>query len=207
MLKKLPLIAILAIGTLITSCSKDDDGTTDTSSNTGKNYLPITTGNNWTYNGSTSYTTTVGGTSVIGGETYHAMSNSTSTSQSYVRKSGSEYLIVDQQGYGTLTPQVLLKEAAAQGDVWNWTLSVTNSGYTTVNEYQFSIYDKLSSLTVNGVTYNDVLVIDLDLNTYFGGQLYYTLNDSRYYYANNIGMIKAEITGSTPVNLVSYSVN
>lgn len=124
-----------------------------------------------------------------------------------MRKNGDDYLLIDSVSYGDWNPIVILKEAASAGDSWEFTQIIKNSGFTTTSEYTFSIFEKKSTLTINGVVYNDILVIDLDLDIYMEGSYIGSVNHSRYYYAKGVGLISSQIIGAENTNLKTYKVN
>ena len=74
---------------------------------------------------------------------------------------------------------------------WGFDISVNTYGFITKNVYKFTIHEKLESLEVNNNLFEDVLVIDLDIETYLDGDYIMSTNDYRYYYANGIGLIKS----------------
>lgn len=209
---KTKLFSLCAIGALLlSSCEKDEDTSINTSTNnnstsTTGDYQPLSVGNVWHYKGGVEYTNSIDKDTVINGDTYFVIENDQG-SKSYMRKSGTDYYIIDETIYNDFKPHVILKEAGNEGDEWGFDISITNFGYTTINEYTFTIHDVLTSKTVNGKTYNDVLVIDLDIDTYLEGVYYASINDSRYYYAKGVGLILSEIPGAADTELKSYTVN
>lgn len=160
--------------------------------------------NEWNYTGVANYKNYIDGTSDVGGITYYNIKNDQG-GNSLMTKSGRDYYIIDKALYGDNDRHLFLKEAGSEGDTWNFEISVSNFGMVTTNKYTFSIFGKLPAHTVGGTNYTDVLVIDNDLDVYADGMYFYSLNDSRYYYAKGVGLIQSKISGQTS-NLTDYTV-
>ncbi|MBO72133.1 MAG: hypothetical protein CMD35_00815 [Flavobacteriales bacterium] len=186
------LLTLLSASLFIfSSCEKDEDTSISTSTSTStEDYLPLNIGNNWSYTGAIAYETFINSDTTIGGKLYYKIENDQGASN-LIRKSGSDYLIIDEAVYGDNEPHVILKEKGNEGDEWGFDISVNTYGFITKNVYKFTIHEKLESLEVNNNLFEDVLVIDLDIETYLDGDYIMSTNDYRYYYANGIGLIKS----------------
>ena len=183
-------------------------------------YWPRAVGNFWTLNGidGVNETYTIIGTETFDGQEFYAF-DELYGSPSWIRKSGSNYflrasLVGEIPGYQiTSTPFTIniIKDEAVVGETWESMVSYTISyipdpGSPTLPDanvdavYDFEMIERDMTRTVEGVTYNEVIHIEMVL-TALGQSIV-----SQYYYANNIGIIEyTSPDGST--TLVDYSLN
>ncbi len=206
-IKTTAFIALIAL--TIASCKKEEETTTEETTTTTTevvgDYFPLAVDNEWNYEGAMEYKNFIDGTEEIDGETYFNVVNDAGSS-SLIRKSGDNYYAIDETTYGDDKPHIILKEAASEGDSWNFEVETSSFGFTTTSKYTFTIHGKLSSMTVGGKTYEDILVIDNDLEVYMEGFLVSSLNDTRYYYSRGIGLIQSDLPTVGTVDLASYTV-
>ena len=207
--------------TSTTSSSSESD-----KSLSSKDYYPLSINNRWEYAGEVyfddmatgetmQYEDIVTGDKIIDGELYYIVENDQG-GKSFVRKSGSDYLMINSMiNSGDSKTQIVLKEEGAEGDKWGYEISSAMYGTTMRNVYTYSILEKLESYEVNGTTYIDVLVMVGDTDSYLDDddEPYISLQNSRYYYAKGIGLIRSKVKQSyidghyMILDLVSYKVN
>lgn len=185
-----------------------------------QDYWPRAIGNSWTYDtfagGVQTYEIT--GLETIDGFEYYAFDD-LFTVPSWLRKSGPNYFVRNEfsgtiPGYqfvSTPFTVIMIKDDTAVGGTWESAVSYTisyipDAGSPDVPDadvdalYSFEMIERDISRTVEGVTYTDVIHLELVV-TAIG-----VTNVSQYYYANNIGMIDY-ITDSGSNTLVEYSLN
>jgi hypothetical protein len=205
---KIKLLAFTVLAaTFFTSCNKDEDTSANVASNISASgdYFPMAKGNIWNYAGALPYSTFINKDTLIGGILYYKVETSQGGA-SYITKNGDDYEIIDPTSTGSWASNIFLKEAGVVGDYWNYSLNTYGPGYVQTNEYTFSIFGTLPSMIVNGITYNDILVIDNDLDLYIDGYYYRSVNDTRYYYAKGVGLISSQLPTVGNTNLTAFIV-
>jgi len=99
---------------------------------------------------------------------------------------------------------IYLKENATVGDTWDTSIQQSANGLNYTTRYQTEFVEKLTSHTVKGTSYPDVVHNQLSTYTTLGGSETLFSVDS-YYWAKGVGLI--DITGTTyDVKLTSYDV-
>lgn len=172
-------------------------------------YFPLTANSWWTYDSDVTAPDSLfkrnAGQSTLAGNTYRRFdygAGATGVSvhdSTYYRKSGSDYynyinvdtfssFYFDVMQHGEI---LFLKESSPVGTTWESSVfSGTVSGIAKQLKYSFTIATVNSSLTVNGVTYTNVIQVNWKSmeNTNGAGYVDQVLYQS--YYAKGIGLIK-----------------
>ncbi|MDB5230683.1 MAG: hypothetical protein JWN76_1488 [Chitinophagaceae bacterium] len=191
-MKKITM-ALIAVS-LFTACKKHSSTTVET------DFLPLTTGNNWTYQiaGANSFTLTITNKdTVINGRNYKVATN-TAGSNVYQIKNGTDYYRFS--AMPGLAPngieELYLKEGTVNG-AWSNTVAVNVPGMGNINvTLKYSIAETGISKTVLGKTYNDVIHVKLDVSTTVVINL--NLGSGDFYYSKGVGMINSFVTITVP---------
>lgn len=246
---KLTIFSFIVLSFL--SCKKeedvqvDDTTTSNTETNTdtdntggqsvdfqGKNYYPTTLSTEYTYNSTLydAYKVEFTGTEDVGGTEYTkakvTVDNSVSTYKALSNDEGAT-TISDVPNVGELVLK-LIDSSKELNESWiAGTVEVVSSGVVTKTTYTGELTDKLSSFTVNGVVYDDVIEITLTtsiiyelsadyialVGTEFAALMQENLNAAdntivqKTYYANNVGMIKQVSADQPSLDLYLESKN
>jgi hypothetical protein len=220
-MKKIYLF-VLASLVVIASCKKDKDEDPDnntitadvTQLNNGvttSQYAPYTQGSTFTYQYETIMSTdtatwTVMGGKEFGGKFYVEIAGLMGmTSNAYFNCQNGEYLMYVPATDSTPSMNLIyLKENENIGGTWTQTISGEYMGISVNNKYVFTYAEDLSSYEVYGVTYNDVIHINLDVFViWMGTEIPAGVED--YYWAQGIGLIeKIGISGN--MSLLSYNI-
>ena len=173
---------------------------------TSTDYYPLTTSTWWSYDDVNSFDTVVN--TVIGAATYNGNSykeieeNSpagTIVDTAHIRKSGNDYhqwTTTDGLTYGLMfdnqvfTDIIILKENAPTNTTWSNTYSGTFSGIAASVKYDFKIASASTTITVNGVTYNNVIHVTYDVSISAMGLPFTVIQNNENYYAKGIGPLK-----------------
>ncbi len=213
MIKRLAYLCLVCSSLFLASCKKDDptpQGTDDF----GGTYLPLKTGNKWSYEGDIKYDVEVtDNTKAFDGVLYKELKQTfaSGVASSYYRVIDGAYNI-----YGTVPAhpslgylkQIILKDNVKKADTW--TVELTTSIYSKA-KYVYEVLGQVGPRTVKGTSYEDVLAVKL--YTYGvviipGSDPEETLSATQTtYYAKNVGVI--EQTSSQQglnVQLVSKSL-
>lgn len=181
-------------------------------------YFPLTQNSWWSYD--SDYTTPdslvkrSGSQQTVGGNTYRIfslISNVTQFDSTLYRKSGNDYynrisvdsftsIYFDVQQYGEI---LFLKENATAGTTWTSTaFSGTAAGTPLLIRYNFTLTSVNGTLTINGVTYNNVTKVDWKSQESADGGTTYTDDlGMESWYAKGIGLIKFHLYSiATPTN-------
>ena len=181
---------------------------------TSTDYYPLTTSTWWSYDDVNSFDTVVN--TVIGAATYNGNSykeieeNSpagTIVDTAHIRKSGNDYhqwTTTDGLTYGFMfdnqvfTDIIILKENAPTNTTWSNTYSGTFSGIAASVKYDFKIASASTTITVNGVTYNNVIHVTYDVSISAMGLPFTVIQNNENYYAKGIGPLKpvSTLTGA-----------
>ena len=211
---------------LLAACSKDNSPGGGT---TTPNYQPVTAGSTWTYESTnkltsakSSYTlTATSGDSAINGKTYKIFTNSGGSNDYYYNNGTEYYQFGGIAGITGNTELLYLKSNVAVASGWNETKTVTIPGLGTANvKLGYTLVEKMANLTVEGVTYNDVMHVKVDLSDISVSGIPVTISsqDLHFYYAPNVGRVKSviKLTLTPPIgspivtesetNLKSYTI-
>jgi len=208
------IAAVLLIGLTGTSCKKKSTTVTT-------NYLPLKSGNSWTYKntppGTNSTLTVTDKDTTINGRQYMVLSN-TGGPNNYWAKSGNDYYryaLTSQIPGQSGIEELYLKGEVALNTTWNAVQPVNVTGIGMVNIKQnYKIAELGVSKTVLGKAYNDCAHVRLDLVAsvpLLGDQ---NIGGGDFYYANGIGLVSytlnVTVPGQTAINqqseLVSYTL-
>lgn len=190
---------VLAVLLASTSCKKSS--TTDTPADADK-YMSITAGSSWQYrtvNNTTSATTNYSLTSTnrdssINGKNYHVFTNSNGGNSEYYLVSGNDYYTFRSLGVAvgnTSFENLYLKDNSAAGASWSQSISLTVPGVPipVPITLTYTIVDKGSSRTVNGISYSDVIHVKTSITSSLIPAANLT-TDIHNYYARKVGMIE-----------------
>jgi hypothetical protein len=143
-------------------------------------YIPLATGNSWTYKMKDGQQYTNAVTSAAGNE--FCLSNSMFNSSNNLRIEGDDY-VTDSFEKGNF--QVLLKEHPAAGD--SWEVCFNANGFD--NLLVMTVKQTGISTEVEGKTYNDVLMIEAESKMHLNGSLMSLNFFTQYYYAQGVGLV------------------
>lgn len=197
----------------ITSCSSDDSG--DSNGTTTGNYLPLAVGNKWNYtDGTTATLDQITGTSTFGGTTYYESDDSADEIgiRSWVAKKGASYYQkVGAASYseGTVSIEMesyelkMFRDDLAVGETWKGKVSpkvhfTSSSGSGTLTariNYEGEITAKEASVTLEGMTYTNVIKMNFDVVQTVNSQV--TNIHGEYWLAKDVGIIRESIISST----------
>ncbi|MFN4286185.1 MAG: hypothetical protein ACK4E8_09510 [Lacibacter sp.] len=213
------VLLLLAAGMF--ACKKD------TAKEPTGSFQPTGSGSTWNYSvtGTSSGTFTLTATSrdtTINGRPYRVFTNSAGPNEYYLQ-SGSDYFRFS--SLAELNNQVVellyLKTNLSVGQTWVEvkTVNATITGLGTqpvTATLTFTVAEKGIRHTVNGVTYNDVIRIDVTPSfSLMASAIPVNSSNIRYYYARNVGMIQsfnalridvAGINTNTETRLTSYTI-
>jgi len=161
-------------------------------------YYPLAVGNTWTYRMADGNTFTNTVTAAEGDQ--FTMQNSMQDKLQYVKKDGSTYL-ADNFEAGNF--QVLLKDDLQAGDAWQVSYMANNFE----NLLDMAVLESGISKEVNGTTYDDVMLIEGDMNMNMNGQIMPLNYKVQYYYAPDVGLILTTSSHGDEMGLTSYEVH
>jgi len=198
-------------------------------------YFPLTNASWWSYTysestaaGDTLYNT-IYGTKAYNGNTYSEMQDNFATipyDTAHYRKTGSDYnewMPSDYYSYfiqfdnPTFVDINFLKENATAGTTWTTATASgtldpgTGTSVPATLKYTFTIVNPNTSITVNSVTYNNVIHVSVDVKFTVAslGITDGVTETDDYYYAKGIGLVKSVYTPSplvTGVSAESFSI-
>ncbi|UAY51940.1 hypothetical protein [Ferruginibacter albus] len=108
----------------------------------------------------------------------------------------------------TMIKQIGLKVNVPVGTTWTDNINASYNGITVTNTYKHTIKGIGISKTVEGVTYNDVIQVEVEITTEYNG-ISIPSGIAEYYFAKGVGTIETDITnnGSTSsISLKSYNI-
>jgi len=198
----------------LSSCSSDNSG--ESSGTTTGNYFPMAINNKWQYiNGSDATEISLTGTTSFGGRTYYEMTDTDTDPsidiQVYMNKRGASYFQKSSpstQTQGSLFITIdgfeikMFQDDLEVGGTWSGsakpkvTYTGSSSGHTTANiHYQGQITARDVSVTIGGITYNNVIKTHLNLTETVNSQTV-TISGENWF-AKDIGLIYDSTTMST----------
>jgi len=187
---------------------------TGTSPTTNGDYFPLSANSWWSYDDNfggvpqpdTSYVTIIG-TGSFNGNTYTQFKVSspadTPLDTTYYRKSGNDYfewtqadsyseIQFDNVQYADIN---FLKINAATNTTWSSAVYTgTVLGINVSIRYDYKIENAATSVTVNGITYNDVIKVSQNTMQSNAGAPYFSAVLHTFYYAKGIGIVKIVAT-------------
>lgn len=211
-MKNLISITLLFAALILTSCSSDDNETPlDNSGTTTGDYWPMAIGNQWTMkqNGSVKEPVKISATDVFNGYTYFKVLGQLEfgdfigvEKESWITKKGATYFVkvgeikftkdginLIAQGYEL----PVLKDDLGVGESWSGEIKQEVTGIPGIpliitSYYTGTILEKNVELTVNGVTYKNVLKMKLLQEATIDDEK--VILNGEYWYAQNVGPIK-----------------
>ena len=198
-MKKLTPI-FLACFLLILSCSKEDNSSSSTGTNTnptGCNYFPYVAGSKYVFKKTKGTTITY--------DTLIAIKDTTIDGTKFLKctEAGQPaFLACNYKGYMTqindfsffgMTCTLIGKNitiGGAKGDLWIDSSSAP-AGVSFSVARDLEIKELNISTTANGVTYNDIIKVEAQTYTYLGGFIN-SVVVANYYYSKNSGLVKVE---------------
>jgi len=189
-------------------------------------YWPAAINNTWTLqqNGSNLPPMKIVATETIGGNLYYKFapqSANGATNNNYLRKSGGAYFLKTSDtslnisgltGTQTGYEFTILKDNLALNGTWNgsYTQTTTYTGIPAITQstdYTGTILAKDVTETVNGVTYPNVIKVNIHQETTSPGSL--SIVNTEYWFAKNVGIIKSKTYAGSGIYtsiLVSYTL-
>ncbi|RYY97397.1 MAG: hypothetical protein EOO11_10985 [Chitinophagaceae bacterium] len=213
-----------------TTCMFTVNVTGTTTQPGGNTYFPLGQGSWWTYtdpegtSATDSIRVTSDGSSTQGGQTYTRFITTDDggpRDTNYYRKdaaTGTFYGIAPLEdvsstlgiSFPVASIEVpFLREALATGDSWlSQTVTGTQSGMATSLRLTFKCTNNNATVTVNGVTYTNVYVVENNFEISIMGSPFTAIfpTPTVTYFAPNIGLIKDESTGFTTQELLHYNI-
>ncbi|HEY5369297.1 MAG TPA: hypothetical protein VIJ75_09920 [Hanamia sp.] len=193
------------VAALVSSCGKKED--TNSSNPTTVSYINTNAGSSWTYHEldsssstpkSSDYTvTSTPNDTTINSKTYHVYSYSYGGSQ-YLNLTGNNYYQFDSvpiNGGGSVE-RIYLEDNLAVGGTWSQPFTLTIQHIPVPLTVTNKVAEKLTSLVVNNITYNNVVHVSSSISSSFIPAASLTSSIDSYY-AENFGLIK----NNTLVNL------
>lgn len=177
-------------------------------------YFPRTPNNNWSYELDNDPTDTlfqqvVAATHTVAGNVFNIFletldANGGYDSSGYFRRSGGNYIeFLDLGAYygipGTAvwTEMIFLKDDQAKGHIWNSPqVTFTGGGTSATVRERFEIMEKNITVTVNGVAFPNVIVVERRTEQLVGTtwqDMTSVVGYSKDYYARGVGRVKLEI--------------
>lgn len=189
-------------------------------------YWPTAINNSWTLqqNGTNLAPMKIVSTETIGGNLYYKFapqSANGATNNNYLRKSGGSYFLKTSDtslnisgltGTQTGFEFIVLKDNIAVNATWagSYTQTTTYTGIPAITQdtdYTGTILAKDVTETVNGVTYNNVIKLNIHQETTSPGSL--SIVNTEYWFAKNVGIIKSKTYAGSGIYtsiLVSYTL-
>lgn len=203
----IPFIAML----FITSCKtpKHDDPVPDYSNS----YLPLKTGNTWTYihNGHITDTIVSKVTSdsyLQDLQTFYGVESSVS-GEIYYSQNHNIYSMVVSPDFGTNFSTPILDENKSEGYTVTTKDSIANSNNTTPPRAIFTMIENNFGKTINGKIYDNVIHTNIDVQEAFNGN-YMSVEIYDLYFARGIGLIEIDKSNGgfiyDTLTIVSYKV-
>ena len=161
-MRKISIIAYIALICLFTSCQKDIgfDSPPNDNQNTNSDYMPVSAGSKWNYSSTLlgNYTNTSLGTdTLINDQKYYKFDNSIGGRQ-YIRKSNGVYSAYGYSLIARLAVNMIVLKDAAVGTTW--TNVINNAG--TISNHKYTIAERDIEKTVNGITFKNVIAVDYE---------------------------------------------
>lgn len=231
MKKPFKILSVLFLSAFsLSSCTSSDDASESNGTTTG-DYFPMAVNNKWNYiNGIDATEIKLIGTTTFGANTYYEMTDTNTDSQIdihvYMNKRGASYyqkaststqtqgsLIITIAGFETK----MFQDDLQVGETWSgsakpkvtYTGSTSGSTSATIN-YTGQITARDVSVTLGGITYNNVIKSTLIMTEKVNGQTV-TISGENWF-AKDIGLIYDSTTMSTDNithtrYLTSYTLN
>ncbi len=224
-------MAMLFVSALaITSCSSDDDDGGANGTSTG-NYWPMAVNNTWDMDADgVTQQVKLTGTANFGGTTYYELEDEGTTGtfdiQTWIGKIGATYfqkvgdfstvengVSITMEGYEV----PMFRDDLEVGETWSGTLSPevtysfngqSGSLPATVN-YTGTILARDVTETINGVTYDNIIKISLEIQSSINGQN--NTVESEYWFAKDVGPVRENqsVDGGAAIErtLLDYNLN
>jgi hypothetical protein len=199
---KKTIFALFSICLIATSCKKDKSDPVNPIAD--KPYMNINAGTNWTYDvitdpGTGTQTTVIDTVTVTSTDTtinarvYKIVNHTNGNAKAYFNVTGSDYYeFRELAAAGAQVEQLYLKDNVALNGTWSQDVSINIPGVPVPVPIHIenTVMEKGNSKTVNGITYNDVIMVKTDLTSSLlpGG----IVSDIRSYYTRNIGLIEGD---------------
>lgn len=160
-------------------------------------YYPLAIGNQWHYRlkDGTTYTNSVFSIQDQDCVLLNSMTNTTST----VRKEGTIYLT---DAFEKDNFQILLKDSSYLGETWN--IHFKANGLE--NILTMTVLETEKQYNIEGVTHDNVIVIEAESNMKMNGTLMPLNFRTQYYYARSIGLILTTSSHNDYQALTNYSL-
>jgi hypothetical protein len=160
-------------------------------------YYPLAVGNTWTYRTKDGKTFTNSVTAANGDR--FTMTNTMMDRPSSVQKQG-EVFSADNFQAGNF--QVFLKDKLKKSETWDIKYSANNFE----NILKMTVKETSVSKTVEGKTYQDVVMLEGDMKISMGGRLIPANYLVQYYYAKDVGLILTTSSLGDSMGLISYEL-
>ena len=210
-----------------TNSNSSGSGSTSGGNATPSNdYWPTAINNTWTLqqNGTNLAPMKIVATETIGGNLYYKFAQQSAngaTNNNYLRKSGGSYFLRTSDtslnisgltGTQTGFEFTVLKDNIAVNATWSgsYTQTTTYTGIPAITQstdYTGTILAKDVTETINGVTYNNVIKLNIHQETTSTGSL--SIVNTEYWFAKNVGIIKSKTYAGSGIYtsiLVSYTL-
>ncbi len=213
---KTKLVILFAATLFFTACSKKNDSTTPTTTDT--TYINTNAGSTWSYHEADSsgatpknsdYTvTSTSQDSTINGRKYHVY-NYSYGGNNYLALSGNDYYQYDSipVSGGVNVERLYLKNNLAAGSTWtqDFNLTIPNIPVPVTLTATNTIAEKGISRTVNGVSYSNVIHVSTTLASLLIPSGFTSSIDN--YYAPNYGLIESVTIVKLNYLTLSQNVN
>lgn len=228
-MKNFKLFTFMILLAFISACDSEETPPTGNNASTG-DYYPTAVNNEWTYSsGSSSYTSSLIAAETINNQLYYRFDNYSGVTASgtavetdyWIRKDQGDYILrLDLDGnngayqVSMVNPVeiVLLQDYAQVGESWTstanfeYTYTPLNSLYPNIpnvvsnTEYRYTMLQRDLTVTVQGVTYTEVLEVESVTSVPGATPVELTI-----YYAKDVGVIKTVAAGGNQ-ELTNYTL-
>ena len=163
-------------------------------------YYPLTAGNKWTYkmkDGNT-YVNSIESVSSTSPDEF-ILKNSSTNAETIVRKEGNNYIT---NSYEAGKFNLFLKDDLSTGETWEVHFIANNFD----NILVMTVKEFGSSKEVEGVTFNDVVLIESESKMNMNGNLIPLNYFTQYYYAKGVGLVLTTTSVGDSHSLTSYVI-
>lgn len=197
------IMAVAAVTSVVLfSCKKGDNEKLDENNTPVTDYMSTKQGSWWLYgsnDGTVTRRVATGRDSLKEGKMYNYYENTDTATQyfkaEYFGKNGDKFLtLADLDGSGTYYMAVVVhKDNAALGDTWENTGSITYGGMAFSLLAEGEVTGVGQTMTINGHTYTDVVVVNNKLKAKPSiSPLYTNCGTAKAWFKKGVGIIKAD---------------
>lgn len=191
----------------LASCSKDDPGTSSSTSTCSSNYLPYKTGTVvYTNSGGMNDSIVFAKDTTIDGVKFYELKNSQNTTdvKAYMGLDGSGNVWImntgaPKAGGGFFIPMkyVMLYPNKAVNETWSYSTSMNLSGFEYKYDLKMKMLERNIKATVNGTNYTDGLRFSVETNVLIAGMSTGIPQTIEYTYLCGLGLYQSKYGSTT----------